>query len=109
MSIKEYIINYTGAARPAIAKKGTMYFDTNDGTYYIYNGTDWITLANIMYEKTTIYTQLFDELCQENLDRKIEFESLLKLYKNNYRQTCHVIESILLEDKKNESEISFRS
>ena len=48
--------------------------------------------GRLPFNNTCLYHNMFLNLCDENKDRKVEYETLLKLNDNDYRRTVLQIE-----------------
>ena len=66
-------------------------FDTSNLYPSIFSSK--IEEGRLPFDNTCLYRNMFLNLCDENKDKKAEYETLLKLNDNDYRRTVLQIES----------------
>lgn len=76
---------------------GEIRYDAITNKYLIYNNNgNWIDFDINKHTKSP-YELVFNDLCIKYPEKSEEFITLLKLNNNDYRITCHIIETNLLE------------
>lgn len=75
---------------------GKMYCFTTEGTAYSFNYNDYEN-DNVKVTRITdissIYEALYQSLVKNNLEKRLEWDTLLKINKNDYRLTVLQIEN----------------